>query len=128
MNLTDIKFRNKRKSWIFYNMLLTGNTIDGVEKKIYIGHYYKDPYIRGFLNDVFLRPSCSSCKFTTIERTSDFTIADWWGGISDIMEKVVILSKKEFLSYLLIQIRLQNCLIIKSHMVYVTEKEQRRRR
>lgn len=79
MNLTDIKFRNKRKSWIFYNMLLTGNTIDGVEKKIYIGHYYKDPYIRGFLNDVFLRPSCSSCKFTTIERTSDFTIADWWG-------------------------------------------------
>lgn len=45
----------------------------------YEGKYYEDAWIRGFLRDYFLRPSCHQCKFTKIERCSDFTIADWWG-------------------------------------------------
>lgn len=79
MKLTSVKFRCKKYSWIFYNMAIEGLFENNRVTKKYIGRYYEDPYIRGFLNDVFLRPSCSSCKFTTIERTSDFTIADWWG-------------------------------------------------
>lgn len=47
--------------------------------KKYVGSYYGDPYIRGFLRDYFLRPSCHQCKFTSTKRCSDFTIADWWG-------------------------------------------------
>ena len=39
----------------------------------------EDPYIRGFLRDYFLRPSCHQCHFTSTKRCSDFTIADWWG-------------------------------------------------
>ena len=79
MKLTNVSFRCKKSSWIFYNMTLTGRVEKSSAEKTYIGRYYEDPYIRGFLSDVFLRPSCSSCKFTSVKRVSDYTIADWWG-------------------------------------------------
>lgn len=79
MNLTNVKFRCKKSSWIFFNMTIKGHVEKKEREKIYIGRYYEDPYIRGFLNDIFLRPSCSLCKFTSVKRIADFTIADWWG-------------------------------------------------
>jgi exopolysaccharide biosynthesis predicted pyruvyltransferase EpsI/coenzyme F420-reducing hydrogenase beta subunit len=79
MLINDVKFRCKKSSWIFFNMTLTGHVEKSNAKKTYEGAYYEDPYIRGFLRDNFLRPSCYGCKFTSVERTSDFTIADWWG-------------------------------------------------
>ena len=77
--ITDVKFRCKKSSWIFFNMTLTGHVEKNTKEKSYYGAYYEDPYIRGFLRDNFLRPSCYQCKFTKTERASDFTIADWWG-------------------------------------------------
>lgn len=74
----DIKFRDKRYSWNFFNMKIIGIG-QGSQKKTYIGTYYRDPYIRGFLRDYFLRQSCHRCIYTRPERVSDFTIADWWG-------------------------------------------------
>ena len=53
--------------------------LKGSARVEYIGNYYNDPYIRGFLRDNFLRPSCYSCQYCNIRRCSDFTIADWWG-------------------------------------------------
>lgn len=79
MNLTDVKFRCKKSSWIFFNMTITGHVEKNATEKAYIGSYYDDPYIRGFLRDYFLRPSCYRCHFTSTKRCADFTIADWWG-------------------------------------------------
>jgi len=79
MELIDVKFRRKKSSWIFFNMALTGHVEKNNALKSYTGYYYKDPYIRGFLRDYFLRPSCHLCHFTSTKRCSDFTIADWWG-------------------------------------------------
>lgn len=79
MKLTKVSFRCKKSSWIFFNMTLTGHVEKSSAEKTYIGSYYEDPYIRGFLRDYFLRPSCHQCHFTSTERCSDFTIADWWG-------------------------------------------------
>lgn len=79
MELMDIKFRCKKSSWIFFNMTLTGHIEKSGALKTYYGRYYEDPYIRGFLRDYFLRPSCHQCHFTSTKRCSDFTIADWWG-------------------------------------------------
>ena len=76
--LSSIKFRAKKKSWIYYNMYIKGVSNNG-KSFTYIGDYYKDTWIRGFLRDYFLRPSCHQCKYTKITRCSDFTIADWWG-------------------------------------------------
>ncbi len=79
MALTDVKFRCKKSSWFFFNMTVTGHVEKSLAEKTYIGDYYADPYIRGFLRDYFLRPSCHQCHFTSTQRCSDFTIADWWG-------------------------------------------------
>ncbi len=77
-NLTDVRFRCKKSSWIFFNMTVNGH-VEKTQTKIYEGTYYEDPYIRGFLRDYFLRPSCHQCQYNNIRRVSDFTIADWWG-------------------------------------------------
>ena len=74
-HINSISFRSKRNSWIYFGM-----QIEFDDPSIsYYGAYYNDPFIRGFLRDYFLRPSCHQCKFTTEERVSDFTIGDWWG-------------------------------------------------
>ena len=39
----------------------------------------KNKYIQGFLKNFYLRPSCYSCSFKTINRQSDITLADFWG-------------------------------------------------
>ena len=70
-----VEFRSKKYSWIFFGMNISFHK----SKNIYYGPYYDDPYIRCFLRDYFLRQSCSTCKYTSIDRVSDFTIADWWG-------------------------------------------------
>lgn len=76
--ITSINFRDKQKSWIFYNMKVEGKDLQG-NNVLYYGKYYKDAWIRGFLRNYFIRPSCYQCHFTSINRVSDFTIADWWG-------------------------------------------------
>lgn len=78
VDISSVKFRGKKYSWIYFNTEITGYTKNNKNFK-YIGAYYKDEWIRGFLRDYFLRPSCYNCNFTKIERCSDFTIADWWG-------------------------------------------------
>lgn len=78
ISIEEIAFRNKKFSWIYYNMYIKGYIRENNKKKEYIGTYYKDPYIRGFLREYFIRPNCHTCSFTTTERVGDFTIADWW--------------------------------------------------
>ena len=39
----------------------------------------KDPYMQMFLKNVCLRKSCYGCKFKTLDRQSDITMADFWG-------------------------------------------------
>jgi len=72
--IKDIKFRSKKVSWSYYGMSITFRN----NSRSYYGNYFSDPYIRGFLRDYFLRPSCHQCQYTTEKRVSDFTIADWW--------------------------------------------------
>lgn len=43
-----------------------------------------DPFMRAFLNNMCLRPSCYDCSFKSLERNSDITLADFWG-----IEKVI---------------------------------------
>lgn len=102
MNLTSVKFRCKKSSWIFYNMVIEGHVEKNREEKTYIGRYYEDPYIRGFLNDIFLRPSCSLCKLTSVKRIADFTIADWWG-YDRLKNESRDFERKVFLFYIVIQ-------------------------
>ena len=44
-------------------------------------------YIKAFLSDICLRPSCSDCRFKGVQRCSDITLADFWG-IQNVMPEM----------------------------------------
>lgn len=69
-----IWFRDKSKGWEEFCMKIQFHN-----GKIYKNSTYKDYYIRGFLRNLYLRPSCHECAYTSTDRVSDLTIADFWG-------------------------------------------------
>lgn len=79
--IEDIKFRYKKPGWEVFSM-----KVDFESGKTYIESTEKDPYIRGFLRKLYLRPACSKCHFTNLNRQGDFTCADFWGYQSSTIE------------------------------------------
>ena len=49
---------------------------DGVDRA-YLGRESK--FMKMYLSDMYLRPSCYKCHFKGIERESDITLGDFWG-------------------------------------------------
>ncbi|WP_303842065.1 Coenzyme F420 hydrogenase/dehydrogenase, beta subunit C-terminal domain, partial [Selenomonas ruminantium] len=47
---------------------------------------HHDLYMKGFLQNLYLRPSCHECKFCRQNRPVDITIADYWGVRLDLPE------------------------------------------
>ncbi|MGM9534773.1 MAG: Coenzyme F420 hydrogenase/dehydrogenase, beta subunit C-terminal domain [Intestinibacter sp.] len=52
---------------------------DSTQNKLYYKSGFCDEYIQGFLNSLFYRECCYSCKYATNQRVSDMTIGDFWG-------------------------------------------------
>ena len=46
---------------------------------IYTEDFNRTGYGRGFGMQLFLRPACAVCKYTSVSRPADFTLADYWG-------------------------------------------------
>ena len=69
-----ISFRDKTFGWYGFSM-----RIDAEGEKPYIERATKDPYVRAFLANLTLRPSCYQCQYKTLDRFSDITMADYWG-------------------------------------------------
>lgn len=40
--------------------------------------YGESPYIKGFIQNLYVRPSCFECQFKGTKRCSDITIGDFW--------------------------------------------------
>lgn len=69
-----ISFRRKDYGWKRYSVsFLFENDTE------YLNNLQDDIYMKAFLKNISLRPSCHSCKFKTIHRQSDITLADFWG-------------------------------------------------
>lgn len=73
----DVQFRNKRQGWKRFNFDMTYDA-DGQHYNISSWHR-ENHYMRIFLDDVILRPSCYACKAKGGRSHSDLTIADFWG-------------------------------------------------
>ncbi len=71
--IQSISFRNKDTGWSEFSMKVTTTT----EK--YRQALSKDYFLKAFLSDLCLRPSCYHCHFRTLHRASDITLADFWG-------------------------------------------------
>lgn len=69
-----IDFRCKDYGWKLFCVLLSFNN-----NTQYMKDLNNDVYMNGFLQNLYLRPSCYECKSKTLNRLSDITIADFWG-------------------------------------------------
>jgi coenzyme F420-reducing hydrogenase beta subunit len=69
-----IAFRRKDYGWKLYSVLLSFDNNTEYRKNL-----REDIFMRGFLQNLYLRPSCYDCKSKTLNRLSDITIADFWG-------------------------------------------------
>lgn len=70
---TKINFRDKTFGWNNYNFSF--NTIDHLISSL----NDTDTYLRGFVQNLFLRESCYNCKYNIWEnRNADISIGDFW--------------------------------------------------
>lgn len=69
-----IAFRRKDEGWKRYSVSFTFKN-----DTEYRQNFREDLFMKAFLKDICLRPSCYDCKFKTIHRESDLTLADFWG-------------------------------------------------
>ena len=81
LKINDIQFRSKELGWkkFSFNLSLTYN--EGIESKSdsFSQHLKKNIFMKGFLSDLYLRPSCSACPSKSFKSGSDITIGDFWG-------------------------------------------------
>ena len=66
-------FRDKAFGWKRYSLSLSDR--NGV---FYRKPLSADPYLRGMLGRLFLRPSCSRCRFRRLKSGADVTLGDYW--------------------------------------------------
>ncbi|MGM9568835.1 MAG: Coenzyme F420 hydrogenase/dehydrogenase, beta subunit C-terminal domain [Phascolarctobacterium sp.] len=71
--ITCVKFRDKSNGW------KQGETLFFTEHHKMGAPKRQEPYMRLFLNNVIIRPSCGQCAFNNKRSQADITIADYWG-------------------------------------------------
>lgn len=79
--IRSVSFRDKSDSWKRYSLSLSfvnPETRTGDKVFRISASHRKDPYMRAFLNDFILRPSCNSCRFKNHNSNSDITVGDFW--------------------------------------------------
>ena len=74
-DIKSINFRDKRYSWQTYHVTI----FDKIGRKLFTEPYSKNSYMRGFIENLYLRPSCYQCVAKQFKSGSDITIGDFWG-------------------------------------------------
>ena len=86
-SITDISFRDKRNGWKKYAFCLrydiskvTSNlsSTSKVEGE-FLQPFTENIFMKGFLRNIYLRPSCYACVARSGKSGSDISIADFWG-------------------------------------------------
>lgn len=88
--IESISFRDKRLGWKKYSFALTLSVPDGHGAKntvLLSEPLNKNIFLRGFLTDLYLRPSCHACPAKSFKSGSDVTIGDFWG-IQNVMPEI----------------------------------------
>ena len=85
--ITGINFRDKTEGWKKYGFSAKG-VADRREAKnsvfppviySFSEYHQKHVYMRGFLNNLYLRPSCYSCPARKGKSGADIQLGDYWG-------------------------------------------------
>lgn len=73
--IIDFKFRAKKRFGQGYDLQAVIRR-DNIVNRFYNAELF--PYFYGFWHNITLRESCYACKYTSILRTGDITLADYW--------------------------------------------------
>ena len=72
--VVSVRFKDKSHGWS--HPWFTAEFADGT---VYTEDFNRTGYGRGFGMQLFLRPACARCRYTSTSRPADFTLADYWG-------------------------------------------------
>ncbi len=72
--IKEFSFRDKTLGWKKFGTKIIFNN-----NNEYFRTHRKDPFMIGFLRNIYLRPVCYACPFSKIPRVSDITLGDFWG-------------------------------------------------
>lgn len=73
-DIRNISFRDKKTGWKTYSFVIeneNGNILTELSSK--------NAFMRGFLADLYTRPSCHACPAKQLRSGSDITLGDFWG-------------------------------------------------
>lgn len=76
--MSDVNFRSKETGWTSFSVAYQYATEKECVSRYYSNKYYEDWYMKAFLSNASLRPSCYSCPFKR-RCGSDITLGDYWG-------------------------------------------------
>lgn len=82
LEVNDIRFRDKTVGWKKFSFALSLAKATAAGEKIQFAlsnDLTKNPYLKGFISDLYLRPSCFNCPAKGLTSGSDITVADFWG-------------------------------------------------
>lgn len=75
MSIKKISFRDKERGWERLHF-----SVEYAEKSTsLLSSASENQFMKAFLSDLILRPSCSSCVAKSCRSQSDITMADFWG-------------------------------------------------
>lgn len=82
--MTGISFREKSRSgydWEKFGFVVWGKSGNKARQNTVLSSdiYSDNPFMKGFLSNVYLRPSCYACPAKGGTSRADITIADYWG-------------------------------------------------
>lgn len=89
-DISRIEFRNKRLGWKKYSFALTLSVPvgHGTKNTVLLSEPYNENiFMKGFLADLYLRPSCYACPAKCLKSGSDITVGDYWG-IQNVMPEI----------------------------------------
>lgn len=69
-----VSFRDKTEGWQRYSLKCTFDDGSAYRKNV-----LEDLYLRGFVENLYLRPACHGCVFKGNHYAGDLTIGDFWG-------------------------------------------------
>lgn len=73
-NVKSMRFRNKIEG--IHNVTLDYTLMNN---EVIQERYEDSIFIKGFISNLYVRPSCFNCQFKGADSTSDITIGDFWG-------------------------------------------------
>lgn len=90
VRIENISFRDKRLGWKKFSFVLTLSVPDGHGAKntvLLSEPLNENIFLRGFLANLYLRPSCHACPAKKFKSGSDVTIGDFWG-VQNVMPEI----------------------------------------